>query len=246
MYIESTQLEPQLEKDLVKPAPERQISPTESLDEAMALEQHRWNINLLGIIDPAESVELDPRLATFKEDFDKDAAMQDRCSWEEIERRLLKDDGRYLDLAKDLEQGGELFGIDSDGNPLICDKGDKLIVEGKNYQRVRSQVFFKRKCTSDNSVELLLDENEKRVYTGYEMFPYSDPNDKSEEILLYEAHTGRPFVGQHSSSWLESGSRPFWAHYIIFDPREGIAVVREADPKSIVFHRGVRRLLRLT
>ncbi len=195
-----------------------------------------------------EAVEVDPRLATFKTDFDKDHAIQAKCSWTEIQSRLLARDGHYLALAQAMEQGGELFGVDAEGNPLISDRGDEPIMKGMNYKDTRDRVLYKH--GADN--KMITDKDGQPISTGYEMFPYSGDYEKSPEILQYEAHTGKPFIkstyGQEwRSSWVESGENPPWPRDVYFIPSAavGYAYVGNVPPLGEFRYRGVRRLLRV-
>ena len=168
--------------------------------------------------------------------------LQSKCAWEEIQSRLLANNGHYLSLAEGLENE-VLFGVDHAGNPLFADGGDQPLMEGMNYNHTRQEV----------------------VLTGYEMFPVgeelivSDMLDftyygnyhKSSEIKQFEAFARKPFVlpeeGESwSSSWLESGERPFGACAANFSTRDGQVLIGvEAHPNDGSHRRGVRRLLRV-
>lgn len=195
---------------------------------------------------PIKSAEADQRLITFKADFDKDSALQTKCTWEEIRNRLLANGGRYLALAQAMEQGGELFGVDKDGNPLISDRGDEPIMKGMNYKNTRDRVLYKH----DDKDSIVRSEDGQPVSTGYEMFPYSREYNKSDEILQYETHTGKPFVKspdgkEWRSSWLESDENPSWPRFVCFNPYYGNATVSDDFPRVGFPGRGVRRLLRV-
>lgn len=198
-----------------------------------------------------ESVEVDPRLAAFKEDYDnsENPTLREKCSWAEIQTRLLANEGHYLALAQAMEQGGILFGVDAQGNPLIADRGDEPIMKGMNYKNTRDRVLYKH-TSNDKDGTMILGEDQKPISTGYEMFPYVEPYDKSEEILQYEAHTGEPFVKSPNgtewrSSWAESGENPSWPRAVSFRPDDGYASVSYASPMREFDLRGVRRLLRV-
>jgi hypothetical protein len=163
--------------------------------------------------------------------------MRRRCSWQEIERRLLADDGMYLRLSEALNHGGLLFGIDESGNPLFADSGNEPVLTGMNYADTRAAVWF-------------TGEGESREATGYELFPAPDESIKSYEIEMFEAVAGMPFVKSPKgdkivSSWIESGDNPKKALLMAFMPNYGYTVTQmdSADNKSD--GRGVRRLLRV-
>ncbi len=200
-------------------------------------------------MEAKEVIELDPRLTTFKADFDKDATLQSKCSWAEIQTRLLANEGHYLALAQAMEGGGELFGADRDGNILFSDRGDEPIMKGMNYKDTRDRVLYKHD-RYDKDGKMQTDEAGKPISTGYEMFPYSDKYAKSDEILQYEAHTGSPFVkspngDEWRSSWVESGENPSWPRNVYFNPDFGYANVNLGNPLDEFGLRGVRRLLRV-
>ncbi len=201
-------------------------------------------------VTPAESVEVDPRLVTFKADFDQDAALQSRCPWAEIQNRLLANGGHYLALAQAMEQGGELFGVDTEGNPLISDRGDEPIMKRMNYKMTRDRVLYKHnKYTKEG--KMMIGEDRQPISTGYEMFPYVEPYKKSTEISQYEAHTGKPFVTSPNgdecrSSWAESGENPSQPRSVDFNPLDGLtSSVGNGRSQAEAPARGVRRLLRL-
>lgn len=195
---------------------------------------------------PDESADADPRLTTFRADYEGDATLKGKILWVEIRNRLLANNGRYLALALAMEQGGELFGVDAEGNPLICDRGDEPIMKGMNYQNTRARVLYQH----DRQPRIIRDGNGQPVATGYEMFPCSG-DDKSEEILQYEAHTANPFVKdpkgrEWRSSWLESGEAPsYWPLEIHWYPRNKNSYLSYEDPETRDPNRGVRRLLRV-
>lgn len=154
-------------------------------------------------------IEIDEKqyLQRFKAFYDSDRfpqADRDKCSWQEIESRLLRNNGRYLKLAVAMEKGGILFGVDKDGNPLIADGGDGLMLTGMDYHGVRRAVYYDE--SGDNS-------------TGYEMFPMgpqgrrrtpSDPFDKSQEIQAFEKFINGQLVGSRGmqgqlACWIDTG-----------------------------------------
>ncbi len=197
----------------------------------------------------AESVEVDPRLSTFKADFDADPALQSKISWAEIQTRLLANEGHYLALAQAMEQGGQLFGVDAQGRPLISDRGDEPIMKGMNYEKTRDRVKYKHTSNDENGTKIF-DENQQPIPTGYEMFGYNGDYNKSDEITQYENHTGNHLVQspgkkEWRSSWLESGKNPSWPRGVGSDPNFTDSFVDLDYPNLELDVRGVRRLLRV-
>ncbi|MCX6735184.1 MAG: hypothetical protein NTZ25_04750 [Candidatus Peregrinibacteria bacterium] len=201
------------------------------------------------VVAPTESVEVDPRLKTFKADFDADPTLKSKISWAYIQTRLLANEGHYLALAQAMEQGGQLFGVDAQGRPLISDRGDEPVMKGMNYKNTRDRVLYKHD-KNDMTGKLISGEDGKRQSTGYEMFPYTEPYDKSEEIQQYESHTGKHFVqspdkSEWRSSWLESEENPSLPRDVFFDPNNQGSLVCDDLQYGEVDSRGVRRLLRV-
>ncbi|MDP3975421.1 MAG: hypothetical protein Q8P95_00735 [bacterium] len=161
------------------------------------------------------------------------------CTWQEVEKRLTANNGHYLNLAVAMEQGGTLFGIDKDGNPLIADGGVEPILCGMNYANTRRAVMFTEG-----------EEGSEPTPTGYELFPYAGDYEKSPEILAFEAATGEPFIRsedseQYRESWLESGDDPAWPGRVGFFPADGDARVFGGRPQLSNPRLGARRLLRV-
>lgn len=205
----------------------------------------------LATTSAAESVEVDPRLTTFKSDFDADPTLQSKISWVEIQTRLLDNEGHYLALAQAMEQGGQLFGIDKQGNPLISDRGDEPVLKGMNYKNTRDRVLYKHD-KNDITGKMLPGKDGKPQATGYEMFGYNKLYEKSDEIQQYETYTGKHFVKstgkkEWRSSWLESGEKPSWPRIVRSSPRraDSYSYIAYVRPKSVHVILGVRRLLRV-
>ena len=207
-------------------------------------------------VEPAESVETDPRLIKFREDHDRSRNPRLRAfAWAEIKARLLANEGFFLKAAGEMEQGGVLFGVDKYGQPLISDRGDYPIMHGMDYSDTRTRVHWKH-TSNDIRGEEVLDKNGRAILNGYWMFGLDNDrrDQKGEEILQYERHTGRPFLKppleslpqeQRLSSWLEVGSQPGSRPDIIYySPEENIAKIIVGYDAALST-RGVRRLLRL-
>jgi hypothetical protein len=95
------------------------------------------------------------QLPIYKKHYDQwPRALKKRCSWDEVQRRLLDDHGHYLLLAANMEGGGVLFGVDAEGNPLFADGGYEPIMKGLPYLEARAAVY-----------------GPPEKPTGYEMFP---------------------------------------------------------------------------
>lgn len=127
-----------------------------------------------------------------------------RCPWNQVRERLLANDGRYLRLATQMHQGGILFGIDDEGNPLVADGGmdpRELPHAGMNYFDTRHAVMWQE------------NEHGVQISTGYEMFKADSDNDMSEEMKAFERSAGHKFVvsgngKQYVSSWLDACDAP--------------------------------------
>lgn len=174
-------------------------------------------------------------IKSYKANYNKwDSPTKSRCSWEEVLERLLNNDGHYLKLAKQMNEGGILFGLDLNGNPMVADGGSPV-----NY-----------KLDYITTIKLLISE-------GYGLFP-SDMRDgfeMSHEIIVFEQFTNKTFLCKDECSWLDYGDtvygdsvvcgqgiKPF---YIRYEPsqfaRNDFIWVKARIPKGTLI--GVRRLL---
>ncbi|MBI5411705.1 hypothetical protein HZA43_00845 [Candidatus Peregrinibacteria bacterium] len=167
-------------------------------------------------------------------------------TWQEVETRLLANDSHFLKLAEAMAEGGILFGVDKDKNPLIADGGEEPILCGMNYADTRKTVIF-------SEVTKIIDGKmqEMQIPTGYEMFPYSGNSDKSIEICTFEDVTNNPFIyskdkKHYRASYLESGDNPPHDVWVACFNRGDSRVVVGHDSPNIFDPRcGVRRLLRV-
>lgn len=148
----------------------------------------------------AELVKKYPSLQRYREDYDKwGNGLKIRCSWHTVQDRLLANGAHYLKLAEGLDQGGVMFGVDVEGNPLFADAGKMPGSYEKKYFEARKKTkFFDHENETPN------------IPTGYELFPYAPEKKKSLEIVLYEKFTGEPFVQplgekMRAQCWLEDG-----------------------------------------
>ena len=123
-----------------------------------------------------EFEETNPDLAVYAEQY-KNMAPEDKAkmTWAQVRARLTADDSKYLKLGRSMKNGGILFGVDIDGNPIIADGGGEPIMKGMTYADTRKAVY-----------------GEKGDETGYEMFPYTVTG--SAEVEAYMDATGKPFV----------------------------------------------------
>lgn len=137
------------------------------------------------------------KLQIYKTQYDEwPEPMKTQCSWNDIQKSLLKPDGRYLRLAEGLHKKGILFGVDDDDNLLFADGGDEPILTNLTYPETYNAVYFRQ-------------ENGKQVKSGYEMFPYNRlTSEKSDEIVMFETFTKKPFIKKSTFSWLDSGYNP--------------------------------------
>ncbi len=180
----------------------------------------------------------DPRLRCYRADYDRwEDYFKSICSWDEIEKRLMSNDWRYLDLAEKMHEGGVLFGVDFNGNPLFADGGEEPIMTDMNYFDARNAVYFTEK-------------DGRKVPTGYSMFPYIGECSKSPEITLFESFTCNPFIKSAKGiearfSWLESGNNPSLARFARFHGSRGIVKIGWSQPQDKNSWLGVRRLLKV-
>lgn len=187
-----------------------------------------------------EAVEVDLRLNRFQDEYQHlPVEQKNRCSWEKFQYRMLANEERFLVLAKAMNGGGILFGIDRQGNPLIADVAEDprdLPYCGLDYN------------ATDNAV----------YSTGYEMFPEAEHREKSEEVQMFETNTGKLFVQSRNgrqwvASWLKYnekcrtiGRQPTSvAPFVRFYSRSKKTQTGFAMPNIASSRRGVRRLLRV-
>ncbi|MBI2453124.1 hypothetical protein HYV56_00300 [Candidatus Peregrinibacteria bacterium] len=158
--------------------------------------------------------------------------VKSRCTWEELSIRLLAQKGYYLNLAKDLQDGGEFVFIDKEGNPVFRDGGVEPVFKGKSYNEIKKILYGD-------------DNQESGPHYGYEM-----PNDVK-ELREIEVITKRPFVASDNrqkwrATYMESGKNPFLSRVARFNPDNGNVYVYDADyPYSEDSGRGLVRLLRV-
>lgn len=175
----------------------------------------------------------EPRLQGYRSQYERwNANLKGRCPWQKIKSRLLANEGRYLILAEGMNEGGVLFGLDKENNPLFADGGDEPIMKGVNYFDTRDRVRNK----FDDHGEMIK-VGEKPVSTGYEMF-------SADEVSMFEEFTGKPFVTS-CSLWLESGEDPGGIHSISYNVDVDECEIWSTIPQSTISNRGVRRLLRV-
>lgn len=240
-----------LPEDKVEPIifAQRADDDIEALRLAIAKEQGKVNPTIVAP-EIADTVEVDPRLARYKEQYNGSGNPKLKAvPWSTIQARILEDESFQLRAALDLEQGGELFGIDKEGNPLISDGGDEPVMKGMNYPDTRARVRFKH-TSNDKAGTMIQGEHGQPISTGYEMFGYVEPYEKSDEIKQYESHTGKHFVQSPSkkewrSSWLESGENLSLPRGVYSGPDREDSRVRYGGPQFVGDNRGVRRLLRV-
>lgn len=189
-----------------------------------------------------ETTETDPRLQAYFEQYYKlRPEIKARCVWAKLKVRLLAYNGAQLERVKGLNGEGILFGIDQNGKALFADKAKdprNLPHCGLGYTDSREAVMFKR-------------EGDKKVATGYELFPVGRSEDElSEEVLMFKEIRGFDFMKSESDpqervmSWLECGEAS-WPKYIGSNPKNEKKEVEWDDPDRKNPLRGVRRLLRV-
>lgn len=174
-------------------------------------------------------VEEDPiqKLIDFQKNYENwNPSLKEDFTWEYIADRLTDHNFKYIKLAGKMEGGGVLFGVDSEGNPLIADNGEDLIMFETDYNSARSATKA----------------------AGYELFELSR-SDYSRELNAFERFTGKRFSGKTTSafskgSWLESGENPNLAH-IAHHNKTGDLRFKSKEPNYKERYLGVRRLLRV-
>gem|GEM_PF-2659996 len=227
---------------------EKRFVSAEVVDEELQTVREEIEESANTVIETAEPLspeQAELRLEPYNAQYEKlGNDMKNKCSWEELMGRLLANDGRYLGLAEGLNEGGILFGVDVDGNPLFADDGLEPILTGMKYGETRNRVLF------EHDGAKMIKINGKKVRTGYVMFPYSGTYNKSPEMIMFESFTGRPLIkspkgDEWRSSWLESGACPSLPRDASFEPAYGTVRVNEAYAPVYNSKRGVRRLLRV-
>jgi hypothetical protein len=200
-----------------------------------------------------EKRELTPELAVYHQEYSRlPADVKSRATWEAIAQKLLADDSEKLKLAKSMQGGGELVGIDSVGKALFKDKGVEPVMYGfdKESKLIR---IYDREPEQMGKVEKWADYSEVReqvLKDGYELFADDGNYNFSDEMKQAEDHTKEPFVAskdrkEYRTSWLESGDKPDRARGVGFYPDGGHVRVRELYPGRRHGRLGVARLLRV-
>lgn len=177
---------------------------------------------------------IEEALARYKDHYQKwDPSLKSRCTWEEVERRLLANNKKYLQLANALNEGGVLFGIDESNNLLFADAGGPIMQE-KTYNGARKAVCFRQGHENDQTL------------TGYQLFRYDGLYLKSKEIEMFEAFTQKPIVGPGTFLiWLESGKNPQWGHVAVYNNAHKQVFVTALSAQTSRCDLGVRRLLKV-
>jgi len=183
--------------------------------------------------------EQDSRLAILKADFDKGPKQINRdgtiaegrplnLTWSEVKARLLKHSSvnpekTFLELAAEMQSGGEFFGVDAAGNLLIKDRGNIPVMYGRNSTNNVVKIYDRDEDLMDSVRAAYDGEGDWADYSkihdevygqyglnskpsNYEMFPYSGTIMPSSEVLAAEAFMDAPFVAKELSSHLDCGS----------------------------------------
>ncbi len=193
----------------------------------------------------AEIAAEDPRLQRYRTQYEFlfDPSLKAKCLWIEIKDRLLAKDGKFLKLAEGMVEGGVLFGVDDNGNPLFADGGEEPIMKGMSYSDTRNRVLYQYDGYK------MKKEGGQAVPTGYEMFPHTGHNGKSAEIIMFERTMNRPFIQSANdkwcSSWLESGEDPTSSGFALYNPSIEHVEITDYEDNADSAERGVRRLLRV-
>lgn len=206
----------------------------------------------LDIVLSHESKDENPRLETFKmlyfqilEDDRK------KVSWNEARERLLENNAFKLKAAEALEEC-VIFGVDEHNRLLFAD-GLKNITDMKEfigliYSEARDRVIYER----DQDGEFI-EQDEERIRTGHELFPYGTNwrhFHESPEIRAFCNFTGVRFVNSWQEwpppcSWLESGDDPKRPCLFRYRPKSWYINTEKHIRTSAYSSCGVRRLLRV-
>jgi len=188
-----------------------------------------------------KNVEKNPILAQYKSDYEKwDSKLKARISFEEIALRLQAREGHYLKLAQKLQEGGILWGVDAEGNPLFADKGVEPVMKGMSYNKAFKELYGKDYPDDEKEAKDYM-----KAHDGYEMF------DQGDDVRAVEKFTGEPFVAnegrnEYRSSHLFRGKNPSWSRFARFYPhRRFVYLIDSSNPTYGYGSRGVRRLLRV-
>ena len=207
-----------------------------------------------GVLSGAdEKVAEDPRLIAFEGQYKKlPGDVQARVPWKTIARRLLADDSEKLKLARAMQGGGELVGVDAEGKALFKDKGVEPVMYGFDKESKLMQIY-NRDPEQMAKVDKWADYFETRgqvLKDGYELFPYNNSDHGfSDEMNQVQSHTKGPFVAgkdmsEWRASWLESGDRPTLARIACFFDVVRRVCVDINDPGERLDRYGAVRLLR--
>jgi hypothetical protein len=178
--------------------------------------------------DAYDSVEKLAPIDMYHKEYDRlPEAIRARATWADINKRLLANEGKKLELAKEMQGRGQFFGIDNEGRALFKDRGTHPVMYGYvngNAGEYLIQIYDRDRNTSQmERVERWADGDEilKLVYEeGYELFKDdgkgSGPNLRafglSDEMKqAANANTGRSFIACKSHnlmSWVVSGNNP--------------------------------------
>lgn len=226
-----------------------------------------------------EFLRLDFCLAKLKADFDNgillvknDETLADKPSeltWGKVVEKLqrphfLNPEKTGLEMAADMQGGGQLFGVNEEGRLLIKDRGTEPVMYGfDNVEKVgKPMMIYDRDPGEMANVEKWANywDAYEAVYgsegkpTGYELFPDAPDYQKNALIAAAEKVTEDHFVKSANgedwrSTWLNNGrdseKKLGNARDVDFNPWHRNTGVRNANPGNESGSRGAVRLLRV-
>mgnify|MGYP001581343487 CR=1 FL=1 len=186
-----------------------------------------------GVTTIIDTIEVDPKLTKFAEMYNRwSSESKSRLSWKRVQVALLAYGEALLNQAEAMPNGPIMFGADKEGNILFANGGVEPILTGKRYSIARKAA---------HAIKL-------------ELFPYVNPHEKSEEILLFEEFTGEPIVRSEDklsrrSTYLEDGDCDdddnFGSSCVAhFDPSYEDSILEDDVVTNRDYQRGIRGLLR--
>lgn len=185
--------------------------------------------------------------------------------WEQVlaslrERNAVNPEKTNLEMVTDMQGGGELIGVDENGNILFKDRGTEPVMFGFDeggasmmvYDRDEEQMARLMKIANyDETCEFVYGTDQP---TAYELFPGNGGGQVKGMMAAVEAVSQTCFVQsssgeEHRSSWIYfqgrnlSSSSPPWAVYFLVNEKK--TRVHTTDHSIRNPNRGAIRLLRI-
>lgn len=181
-------------------------------------------------------------------------------TWEKIQAALLRLGGAELKEIMAMQNGGELFGVDEQGDYLFKDGGTEPVIFGFEADG-KPVMVYNRDPQQMARLAQIADYYEvyKAVYgpedqpTGYELFPNAPDYKKTGMIEAVERLNKKKFVKsadgkQWRAAWLDNGrniSLSSRARNVSFDPRDRSTYINGGYPRDRDEDRGALRLRRV-